>query len=60
MFLMFFAAAPPDVREVFNLPEWIPPIFFGAMPPPREIWGIAPKGLSGFSEGKATSANRAA
>src|SRR5262249_44698361 len=33
---------PPDVREVFNLPELIPTISFWAAPPQSAIWGISP------------------
>src|SRR5262245_34063516 len=32
---------PPDVREVFNLPELIHTISFWAAPPQRAIWGIS-------------------
>ncbi len=31
--LLFFAALPPDVREVFDLPEAGYLFFFGATPP---------------------------
>src|SRR5262249_23290373 len=31
----YSAAAPPDVREVFNLPERMSPIFLGLCPPGR-------------------------
>ena len=40
---------PPDLREVFNLPELIPPIFFWAVPSQRAILGIAQKEISSLN-----------
>ncbi len=57
---MFFAAAPPDVREVFNLPEQIPPIFFRAMPPCARLGHSPEENEQLLRKGIATSAHRAA
>ncbi len=55
----FFAALPPDVREVYDLVYDLPEAGFfsfsgampGAMPPAHKIWGIATEKQTPSAEG---------
>jgi hypothetical protein len=52
-----FAASPPDVREVFDLP--MSPSFDLSGAPPRS-WGTAPRTILAVPEGHRPSAHQAA